>query len=186
MREKFFIVSLLLAATFGIIILVLILREKSALEQFPDMSYSSMKITSSAFSHNESLPPDYTCDGKGMNPPLLWSGVPSAAQSLVLFFDDPDAPDITFDHWVVWNIDPSLTVIAQGETPSGLVGKNSGGGNAYYPPCPPSGEHRYIFKLYALDTLLSLPAGSRKADVERAMEGHVLDSAELIGLYTRR
>lgn len=182
---KYWIIAGIGIVAFGTLAILLNQKksEPSLIRNYPSLA---MRITSSAFEHNESLPPDYTCDGKGVNPPLLWSGVPSAAQSLVLFFDDPDAPRETFDHWVVWNINPSLTVIAQGETPSGLVGKNSGGGNAYYPPCPPSGEHRYIFKLYALDTLLSLPAGSRKADVERAMEGHVLDSAELIGLYARR
>lgn len=146
----------------------------------------SMNITSSAFLHNGLIPPRYTCDGENTSPPLTFSDIPADAKSLALFFDDPDAPGRTFDHWVVWNIDHSLTAIAEGETPSGFVGKNSGGGNEYFPPCPPSGEHRYIFKLIALDTLLSLPAGTSKADVEHAMEGHVLDSAELIGRYKRK
>lgn len=189
MRKVFFVVSILvvlLAAAFGIIISVLFLRDRSTPEQYPDISYPFMKITSSAFAHNESLPPDHTCDGKGVSPPLAISDVPADAKSLVLLFDDPDAPAGTFDHWVVWNIDTSVAAITQGETPPGVVGKNSGGGNAYFPPCPPTGEHRYTFKLYALDTLLSLPAGSKKVDVERAMEGHVLDSTELIGRYKRK
>lgn len=145
-----------------------------------------MRITSSAFEHNSSLPSVYTCDGKGANPPLAIHDVPADAKSLAIFFDDPDAPGRTFDHWVIWNVDPSLTVIAEGGKPLGIVGKNSGGGNEYFPPCPPSGEHRYIFKLYALDTLLSLDVGSKKADVENAMRGHVLDFAELIGRYKRK
>lgn len=184
---KYWIIVGMGIVAFGAVFILLSLDQKkfkpSLIRNDPSLA---MHIESSAFSHNGSLPPDYTCDGKGANPPLLWSGVPSAAQSLVLFFDDPDAPRETFDHWVVWNIDPSLTAIAEGETPSGVVGKNSGGGNAYYPPCPPSGEHRYVFKLFVLDTLLSLPAGSKKADVKYAMDGHVLDSAELLGRYTRK
>lgn len=184
MPRKVAIDSLLVAII--LVALFVILQKK--IFHSPTYTYPSlaMRITSSAFEHNGSLPSIYTCDGKGVNPPLLWNGVPSAAQSLVLFFDDPDAPRETFDHWIVWNIDPSLTTIAEGETPDGVVGKNSSGENAYFPPCPPTGEHRYTFKLYALDTLLSLPAGSKKGDVERVMEGHVLDSTELIGRYQRK
>lgn len=150
------------------------------------MSSSFMKMTSPSFEHDGSLPSLYTCDGTGINPSLTITDVPVAAQSIVLIVDDPDAPGETFDHWVVWNIPPSMETIGEGEIPSGVVGKNSGGGNAYYPPCPPSGEHRYTFKLYALDTTLALSPGSTKADVERAIENHILDSAELIGRYSRQ
>lgn len=184
--------SVIVVVAVGMLFGRTIWRDQSNMEQSPDVSLGAsypqniMKITSPAFDHNESLPPDYTCDGKGMNPPMTIRDVPAAAQSLVLFLDDPDAVGGTFDHWVLWNIDPAITAISEGETPQGAVGKNSAGGNAYFPPCPPTGEHRYFFKLYALDTMLSLPAGSSKATVERTIEGHVLDSAELIGLYNRK
>lgn len=156
---------------------------------FARRNYSSvsMRITSSAFEHNGSLPSLYTCDGKGISPPLAIADVPPGTQSFVLVFDDPDAPGRTFDHWVVWNIPPVVAEITEGASMDGdgIVGRNTARGNAYFPPCPPSGEHRYIFKLYALDTFLSLSASSTRSDVERAMEGHVLDSAELMGRYRR-
>lgn len=147
----------------------------------------SMRITSSAFEHNGSLPSLYTCDGRGVSPPLAIADVPSGAQSIVLIFDDPDAPGRTFDHWVVWNIPPVVAEITEGASMDGdgIIGRNTAGGNAYFPPCPPNGEHRYFFKLYALNRGLDLPAGSSKTEVERAMEGHVIDYAELMGRYRR-
>lgn len=150
----------------------------------------SMKVSSSAFAHNGSIPATYTCDGSNTNPPLAFFDIPKDAKSLVLLMDDPDVPksirpDGMWDHWVVWNIPPTTSSIKESETPQGTVGKNSGGESAYYPPCPPNGEHRYFFKLYALDTLLDLPASSRKTDVEKAMKGHILAQAELIGRYNR-
>lgn len=156
---------------------------------FSRRNYSSvsMRITSSAFEHNGSLPSLYTCDGKGVSPPLAIVDVPLDVQSLVLIVDDPDAPRGTFDHWVVWNIPPVITEITEGASMDGdgIVGRNTAGGNAYFPPCPPNGEHRYFFKLYALSRGFDLPAGSSKTEVERAMEGHIIDSAELMGRYRR-
>jgi Raf kinase inhibitor-like YbhB/YbcL family protein len=104
---------------------------------------------------------------------------------MVLIMDDPDAPAGTFDHWVIWNIPPTVVDIQAEETPSGIVGKNSSDTNDYFPPCPPSGEHRYFFNVYALDVLLDLPSSSRGSAVKQAMEGHILDSGELVGLYRR-
>lgn len=143
-------------------------------------------MTSPAFEHNGELPSLYTCDGKGMTPPLALSGIPQDAQSIVLFFDDPDVPRGTFDHWVMWNIPPTTVTINEGEIPQGVVGKNSLDELNYVPPCPPTGQHRYIFYVYALDILLDLPPDSSKVAVKNAMKGHVLDSTELVGRYQKR
>ena len=150
-----------------------------------------MRISSAAFPHNGSIPAKYTCDGPGTNPSLQFSDIPLGTKSFVLLMDDPDVPkdirpDGMWDHWVVYNIPPATATIRESEGPSGTVGKNSGGSQEYYAPCPPDREHRYFFKLYALDTLLDLPAGSSKAEVEKAMQGHILAQAELIGRYNRQ
>ncbi|MBI2027657.1 MAG: YbhB/YbcL family Raf kinase inhibitor-like protein [Deltaproteobacteria bacterium] len=145
-----------------------------------------MKIESSAFEHNQKIPSKYTCDGHDLNPPLKFLDVPQEAKSLVLIMDDPDAPVGTWDHWLIWNIDPKVSDILENAVPQGAVeGTQSWDHTGYGGPCPPSGTHRYFFKLYALDTKLDLSKSSRKKDVESAMKGHVLSSAELIGLYSR-
>ncbi len=175
----------------GVIVIIAVLLGvslyiiKKQSTSFTSKQSGHMRIESSAFHHNEKLPSLYTCDGKGINPPLEFSGVPAGTKSLVLIMDDPDATIGTFDHWVVWNIPADIKEIGEGKVPEGIVGTNSYGRKDYGQPCPPSGEHRYTFKLYALDVLLDLGAQSKKADVQQAMEGHVLDSAELIGLYQR-
>jgi hypothetical protein len=146
----------------------------------------NMKLISPAFDNNQSIPSEYTCDGENINPPLQISEVPTEAQSLVLIVDDPDAPAGTWVHWTVWNIDPQTTEIAKDSVPAGAVeGMTSFGKTGYGGPCPPSGEHRYFFKLYALDKELDLSASSGKDELEQIMPGHVLDSVELIGLYSR-
>src|SRR3989344_4309890 len=126
----------------------------------------SMKLISPVFGENGMIPPEYTCDGVNRSPPLVISGAPSDAKSLVLLMDDPDIPDFVkqkfnitlWDHWVLFNINPQTTAIAENSVPRGaLHGKNTGGKNAYGGPCPPDREHRYYFKLYALDTMLDLP-----------------------------
>jgi Raf kinase inhibitor-like YbhB/YbcL family protein len=145
-----------------------------------------LRITSPAFSHASSIPAVYTCDGRDGSPPLVIAGVPDGAQSLALIMDDPDAPVGTWVHWVAWNIPPTTAAIGAG-LPSGSVeGRNSWQRTGYGGPCPPSGSHRYFFRLYALDTLLHLPVTAGKAEVERAMKGHVLAQAELMGTYKRR
>lgn len=142
-----------------------------------------MRISSSAFEHNTSIPAKYTCQGEDISPPLKIKDIPDKTESLVLIMDDPDAPNGTWDHWVVFNIHP-VNEIKEGESP-GYEGKNSWGKNMYGGPCPPSGTHRYFFKVYALDCKLTLDPSATKKDVESHMEGHVLESAELIGLYQK-
>ena len=144
-----------------------------------------MNITSPAFGQNELIPSEYACDGSDISPELRIEGVPENTKSLVLINDDPDAPRGVWDHWVVFNIPAALTTIEKGREPEGRAGRNSWGNTGYGGPCPPSGTHRYFFKLYALDTLLDLDEGSVKAEIEAAMEGHIIESAQLVGLYSR-
>lgn len=149
-----------------------------------------MQLRSSAFDHSGSMPAKYTCDGKDVNPPLTISDVPAGARSLALIMDDPDVPksirtDGIWDHWIVFNIPAETREIAEGQEPAGVHGQGTSGNAEYHGPCPPDREHRYLFKLYALDQMLDLPAVSSKAAVEGAMEGHVLEQTELIGLYER-
>lgn len=144
-----------------------------------------MKITSAAFSDNGPIPRQYTCDGADTSPPLAFDGIPPNAKSLALVVDDPDAPGGTFDHWIVWNIPPATTSIAEGKAPQGVNGRNGFGKDAYGGPCPPGGEHRYQFKLYALDTMLNLPPSSRKGELEKAMRGHIVAQAQMVGRYRR-
>ena len=145
-----------------------------------------MKISSSAFNDHQSIPPKYTCDGEDTIPPLRFEDVPRETATLALVVDDPDAPMGTWDHWVVWNLPPETKGVQEGQAPPGTVGKNSWGKTAWGGPCPPDREHRYFFKLYALDAQLDLPAGAGKSDVEKAMKGHVVAEATLVGKYDRR
>jgi hypothetical protein len=144
-----------------------------------------LSIKSPAFEHGKLIPKKYTCDGQDINPPLTIEGIPKEAKTFVLAVDDPDAPSGTFDHWIVWNISASASKIGENTVP-GTEGMNSARQQSYMGPCPPSGmQHRYFFKVYALDTELSLGASSRKKDVEKAMQGHILAKGELVGLYRR-
>ncbi len=146
-----------------------------------------MKITSPEFNNNGEIPVKYTCDGEGINPPLEFSDVPERTKELVLIMDDPDAPTGTWLHWTLWGIDPATSQIAENSVPSKAIqGKTSSGQNNYGGPCPPSGTHRYFFKLFALDTKLKLPSYSEKQDLEQAMAGNIIEQAELIGLYSRK
>jgi Raf kinase inhibitor-like YbhB/YbcL family protein len=149
-----------------------------------------MKLTSSAFSQGEKIPSIYTCDGDNINPPLEITGVPHDAKSLVLIMDDPDVPknlreDGMWDHWVVFNIPPDTRIVEENSEPEGTPGTGTNGETGYFGPCPPDREHRYFFKLFALDTLLDLPEKTTKTAVENAMAGHVLFHAELMGRYER-
>jgi len=144
-----------------------------------------MKITSTAFKHNEPIPEKYTCKGRGINPPLVVSDVPETAQSLVLIVDDPDAPSGLWTHWTAWNIDPKTTEIKENSTPSDAIeGITSAQTNGWHPPCPPSGTHRYFFKIFALDTHLDLPSSTNPDQLKSAMQNHVFAQAELIGLFS--
>lgn len=145
-----------------------------------------MKLTSSAFETNQPIPVEYTCYGEDINPQLEIAEVPKEAKSLVLIVDDPDAPSGTWDHWLVWNIDPQTTLIEEDSVPEGaILGANSFGKQNYGGPCPPSDTHRYFFTLYALDEVLSLDDSAGRAELEKAMKDHILDQAELVGLYQR-
>lgn len=150
-----------------------------------DILMDTLKLTSSAFELNGKIPSQYTCDGEGINPPLRISGVDEKAKSLVLIMDDPDAPSGTWDHWVKFNISTSTTEIKERSEPDGVSGTGTSGNKEYFGPCPPDREHRYFFKLFSLDTELELEEGATKKEVEKAMKGHILQSAELIGLYER-
>lgn len=140
-------------------------------------------LSSPAFANNETIPDKYTCQGENINPPLMIINMPEETKTLVLIVDDPDAPNGVWDHWVVWDIDNNPS-INENSIP-GRQGKNSAGDNNYKGPCPPSGtQHRYFFKLYALDSALDLEEGSTKTKVEKEMKGHILDQTQLIGLYS--
>jgi Raf kinase inhibitor-like YbhB/YbcL family protein len=141
-------------------------------------------IRSPAFENNNLIPAKYTCDGDDVNPALSIEGTPEGTKSLALIVDDPDAPVGTWIHWVVWDIPPT-TKIKENTIP-GIEGLNDFRKHSYGGPCPPSGTHRYFFKVYALDTKLALSSNSRKEDVQRAMKDHILAKGELIGLYSRR
>jgi len=148
---------------------------------------SPMKLESPIFTHNQYLPTKYTCDGTGVNPPLKISNIPNTTKNIVLIVDDPDAPNGDFVHWLVWNIDPQTTQIEEESTPIGAIqGTGSSGTPKFVPPCPPTGVHRYFFKLYALDTKLNLPVTTNKTQLLNAMQEHILDQTEIIGLYSRK
>jgi Raf kinase inhibitor-like YbhB/YbcL family protein len=152
-------------------------------------------IQSKSFRHNEMIPARYTCDGQDISPPLQWSGIPTEAKSLVLIVDDPDAPDpaapkMTWVHWVLYNIPvdtPGLEEnISSASLPGGTKeGINDWGRKGYGGPCPPIGRHRYFFKIYALDTVLTDLQQPTKKQVEEAIAGHILAKAELVGMYQR-
>ena len=149
-------------------------------------------VTSSAFSEGGIIPVKYTCDGEEISPPISWEKIPPQARSIALISDDPDAPAGTWVHWVIYNIPsetnglpekvPAVTKLGDGS----FQGINSSHKIGYDGPCPPSGTHRYFFKVYALDTKLSLPAGATKKSLEEAMEGHVLGQGQLMGRYSRK
>lgn len=145
---------------------------------------NELKVHSVAFSHNGHIPPRYTCEGENINPPLEIGNVPDGTKTLALIMEDPDAPRGTFDHWIMWNILPN-EAIAEGNNP-GINGTNSFGKTGYGGPCPPSGTHRYFFKIFAIDTELDLQAGANKNELLKAMDGHVLSKGELLGHYQKR
>src|SRR5438309_1120860 len=145
-----------------------------------------MKITSSAFREGESIPSKFTCDGGNTSPPLEILDVPSGAKSVVLVADDPDAPGGLFTHWLVWNIPPQTNSIAEGRAPKGMQGTNDFGKSGYGAPCPPSGMHRYYFRVFALDRELDLRSGAKRSQLDAAMKGHVIAQGELIGRYARK
>ncbi len=155
----------------------------------PGGAAMAMSLRSSAFEQGKAIPEVHTCKGADKSPQLRWSGAPASTASFVLICDDPDAPVGVWDHWVLYNLPAGTTELPEEVTslPQGtLVGKNSWGRQNYGGPCPPSGTHRYFFKIYALDCPLELPAGTGKQAVLQAMEGHILDQAELMGTFSKQ
>jgi len=155
----------------------------------------ALKLTSTAFVQNGTIPRRYTCQGEDISVPLAWSGAPAATKSFVLIVDDPDAPDpkaprMTWVHWVLYNLPQSASALPEG-VPAGalpkgtLEGLNDWKRTGYGGPCPPIGRHRYFHKLYALDTLLPAMENPMKGDLEQAMKEHVIEKAELIGTYQK-
>ncbi|MFI5383758.1 MAG: YbhB/YbcL family Raf kinase inhibitor-like protein [Methanosarcina thermophila] len=149
-----------------------------------NMNIKSIKVFSSAFAANGSIPGKYTCDGINVNPPLEFEGIPEEAESLVLIVDDPDAPMKTFTHWIVWNIEP-VAKIEEDSIP-GVEGINDFKKIGYGGPCPPSGTHRFFFRVYALDKQLELKAGAGRKDLENEMIGHIIAEGELMGKYSKK
>jgi Raf kinase inhibitor-like YbhB/YbcL family protein len=144
-----------------------------------------MKITSSGFQQGANIPSKFSCDGANTSPPLQIQEIPPAAKSLVLIVDDPDAPSGLFTHWIAWNISPQTSTVPEGSLPKGMHGTNDFGKSDYSGPCPPSGTHRYFFKIFALDQELNLAAGAKRAQLDAAMKGHVIAQGELMGRYSR-
>ncbi len=151
-----------------------------------------IQLSSTAFKESEAIPVTYTCDGENISPPLSWASVPQGTQSLALIVDDPDAPSGTFVHWVAFNLSPTMSSLSEGASTSGsqdtfgTPGTNSFRKSGYGGPCPPKGKpHRYFFNFYALDSMLGLKSGASKADVEKAMQGHILGQGQLMGTYGR-
>jgi Raf kinase inhibitor-like YbhB/YbcL family protein len=145
-----------------------------------------MEIRSTSFNQGQNIPTKYSCDGQGVNPPLIFDQIPKEAKSLVLVVGDPDAPSGTFTHWLLYNIDSQVKEIEEDSIPSKAIeGINSGNETGYYPPCPPAGSHRYFFRLYALDIELDLVSEITREELEKEMAGHILEQAELMGTYSR-
>jgi Raf kinase inhibitor-like YbhB/YbcL family protein len=147
----------------------------------------AFKLASSAFSTGQKIPDKYTCDDLGLSPPLNWTGAPAGTKTYVLIVEDQNA--LNFTHWVIFNLPSNQTVLDEAVSPKGVLpkgaaqGKNDFGAVGYGGPCPPSGSHRYVFHLYALDTSLALSAGATKQAVRTAMKGHVLAEATLTGIF---
>jgi Raf kinase inhibitor-like YbhB/YbcL family protein len=165
----------------------------TAEERTPSAVAGGVSLTSSTFRSNESIPARHTCDGADLSPPLSWDRVPNGTQSLALIVDDPDAPRGVFTHWILFNLSAGARELPEGvaktERPDvgGLQGQNDFGNVGYNGPCPPPGSpHRYRFTLYALDTSVDLEPGASKQDLLRAIEGHILGQAQLVGTYQRQ
>ena len=152
----------------------------------------ALEIKSAAFAAGKAIPRKYACDGDDISPPLNWGGAPTETRSIALIVDDPDAPIGTWVHWVLYNLPTQVNSIPEGVPigPSlsvgGLQGKNGSGQLGYQGPCPPSGTHRYFFRVYALDKPLKLSPGASKEQLLKAMKGHILEQAELMGLYSKQ
>lgn len=150
----------------------------------------SLAITSPAFKINGVIPTHFTCDGENISPELNFKNIPTGTQSLALVMEDPDVPksirpDGMWNHWIVWNMPKDTNGIKEGELPPGIVGLGTSGKASYMGPCPPDREHRYIFTLYALDNILSLPKNSTKEELIQSLNSHIIERAQLLGRYNR-
>ncbi len=144
------------------------------------------QLTSPAFANGDNIPEAYTCKGRGISPPFEVHDTPNGTASLVIIMHDPDAPHGDFLHWTAWNLNPDTKAIAENWLPDDAVqGENDGGKIGYYPPCPPRGKHRYIFELYALDTMLDLVDGAPEEDVRQAIDDHAIAKATLMGTVSQ-
>ncbi len=153
----------------------------------PAAGGGGLMVTSTAFTEGGNIPQKYSCQGEKVSPELKWSGAPAATKSFALIVEDPDAPSGTFIHWVAFDIPASQTEIIEGANQAGKGGKNSAGQNTFTPPCPPSGSHRYIFNIYALDVAsLNLNPGATRDQVTNAMQGHILAQGKLMGRYAKQ
>jgi Raf kinase inhibitor-like YbhB/YbcL family protein len=155
----------------------------------PTEANMTFQLTSDAFTNGQSIPAKYTCVGKNISPALTWTEPPANTQSFALIVDDPDAPIGTWVHWVLFNIPAATRSLQENFSATGdntsVIGKNSSSHLSYDGPCPPSGTHRYFFKLYALDSALSLSSGASKEQVLNTMKGHILAQAELMGTFSK-
>ncbi|MBI4673241.1 MAG: YbhB/YbcL family Raf kinase inhibitor-like protein [Chloroflexi bacterium] len=152
----------------------------------PPPGLGQIQVTSRAFTEGGAIPKKFTCSGENISPALQWRGAPSATKSLALIVDDPDAPVRTFTHWVAYDLPATQTGIGEGAPVAGTSGKNSSGKTGYMGPCPPSGEHRYIFTVFALDVdSLGLAPEATKDQVIAAMQGHILKQGSLTGRYSK-
>ena len=189
--------KLLISTTFLVLILIIIngcsteTQEQIIGKGTPVVQeVENMKLTSPAFEHSGKIPSEYTCDGEDISPELKIEDIPDNAKSLALIMDDPDVPknirpDGLWVHWVVWNIPTDTKKIVKANEPEGVQGITNFGRTGYGGPCPPDREHRYFFKLYALDISLDIPEGSSKDVLEKAMKGNIIEQTELIGLYEK-
>ncbi len=165
------------------LVLALICGGNFAVAQIPA---ATMKLTSTDFIDGGTIPKRFTCDDENASPNLQISSVPTNAKSLALVMDDPDAPSGTFTHWLVWNLAPDLKeFVVNTVPPDAIQGRNDFGKSAYGGPCPPSGEHRFYFRLYALDIPVKLPAGTPRKALEKTMAGHIIGQSVLMGRYVR-
>jgi Raf kinase inhibitor-like YbhB/YbcL family protein len=184
--------GILLLGVTSAVLAVNVVNARAALRRHAAGAVASLQISSSAFPNGEAIPKEFTCDGLNVSPQLTWTDPPTTTQSLALILDDPDAPAGTWVHWVLYNLPPDARELAENvpsreQLPNGAhQGRNSFNKTGYGGPCPPAGKpHRYFFKLYALDRKLNLRLGATKADVERAMQDHIVAQSELMGRYSR-
>lgn len=190
MKKGYTILSAFMLLVFGASFIFIVMHNRNTenvnIGNKESMVQSSLSISSPVFDSGGGIPVKYTCDGANVNPPLTISGVPEEAKSLALIVDDPDTPSGTWTHWLLWNIDPATNEIAENSVPVGsVVGTNDFGDASYGGPCPPSGVHRYYFRIFALDDTLDLSSASKRAQLESSTSQHILAQGELMGKYEK-